>query len=367
MDFRQAREQVSIVQIAEHLGYAYDKSKGIIRPQYKHPNGDRIIISHPNDNSRQMYFNRDGSTDRGSVIDFIKHRLANFPTLSYQKDMDGVNQVLRQFANEPIVTPQYKNEFSLEKQPFDITAFIIKDISLTSKEVDYLTSRNLNAQTIKAFEKHVHSVKDNYAKGEYVNVGFAYKNKHDTIVGFEVRNNNFKAHARGSDKDTGVWKAAMRPFTEQIKDVFLFEGAIDAMSFYQIYHTKFNFKDAAFVSFGGAITPNQMDNVLHTYQNARFYSGFDNDVNGHIYDYAFEKQLNPKFDIDVKRVGEEFVIKHKSNEYKLPYEDFSMKKVVEMTHQKLKLYITKPSLGKDYNEMLRGLKEDMSERRKVKY
>ena len=72
MDFRTARGQVSIIQIAEHLGYTYNKSKGQIKPQYEHPNGDKIIITNPHDNSRQVYFSRDGSNDKGSVIDFIK-------------------------------------------------------------------------------------------------------------------------------------------------------------------------------------------------------------------------------------------------------------------------------------------------------
>jgi hypothetical protein len=349
------------------LGYTHNKSKGRIRPEYHHPNGDKIIISHPNDNSRQMYFNRDGSTDRGSVIDFIKNRLNYFPNVSYQKDMDGVNQVLKRFTNEPIVPPQYKPEFIPEKKLFDIKHFTVENLPLMSKGADYLMSRDINQNTLLVFANHIHLVKDNAAKNGYSNIGFAYKNKHDETVGFEVRNHNFKAHARGSDKDTGVWKAPMRPFAEQIKDVFLFESAIDALSFYQIYQPKFNFKDAAFISFGGAVTPNQMDNVIQTYQNARFYSGFDNDVNGHIYDYAFEKRLNPKLVTEVKRVGEEFVIKHHNKEFKLPYEGFSMKKVAELTGEKLKLYITKPTMGKDYNEMLHGLKKDMTTKRKVKY
>ena len=85
----------------------------------------------------------------------------------------------------------------------------------------------------------------------------------------------------------------MRLFTEKVKDVFLFESSIDAMSFYRIFQTKFNFKDAYFVSFSRVVTQNQMDNVLRTYQNIRFYNGYDNDMNRHIYDYAFEKRLNP--------------------------------------------------------------------------
>jgi Toprim-like/Protein of unknown function (DUF3991) len=372
MDFRQAREQVSIVQIAEQLGYAYDKSKGRIRPQFEHPNGDKIIISHPTDNSRQMYFNRDGSTDRGSVIDFIKNRLNSFPNVHYTKDMDGVNQVIKQFVNEPIVSTYNVSkthliDWNLEKKPFDKKEFDIKEASLESSKMSYLLERGLTTQTLSYFIKHIHLVNDKTAKTQYTNIGFPYKNTKDEIVGFELRGQNFKGHARGSDKDEGVWKAEMRPYAEQIKDVFLFESAIDAMSFYQIYQSKFNFKDATFVSFGGSITPSQMDNVIHSYQNAKFYSGFDNDINGHIYDYAFEKRLNPKLEIDVKRVGEEFVIKHKDSEIKMPLADFSMKKVADLTGAKYSLYATKPSEGKDYNEMLKTLKPERSERKQIKY
>jgi Protein of unknown function (DUF3991)/Toprim-like len=372
MDFRQAREQVSIVQIAEQLGYAYDKSKGRIRPQFEHPNGDKIIISHPRDNSRQMYFNRDGSTDRGSVIDFIKNRLNSFPNVHYTKDMDGVNQVIKQFVNEPIVSMSNAsktnlNDWNLEKKSFDKKEFDIKVAPLDSPKMSYLLERGLTNQTLSYFIKDIHLINDKTAKTQYTNIGFPYKNTKDEIVGFELRGQNFKGHARGSDKDEGVWKADMRPYAEQIKDVFLFESAIDAMSFYQIYQSKFNFKDAAFVSFGGSITPNQMDNVIHSYQNAKFYSGFDNDINGHIYDYAFEKRLNPKLEIDVKRVGEEFVIKHKDSEIKMLLADFSMKKVAELTGAKYNLYATKPSEGKDYNEMLKVILAQKDKTVRLKY
>ena len=372
MDFKEARQRVSIVQIAEHLGYAYNKAKGRIRPQYEHPNGDKIVISFPQDNSRQMYFNRDGSTDRGTVIEFVKQRLRDFNNVNYTKDMDGVNQVLKHFANEPITKsiaapPQYKPPFLLEKEVFDLKTFKISELPTLSNENDYLRKRGINEQTIAVFQKDIRLVTDIKSKTGFANVGFPYKNTQDEIVGIEVRNHKFKGHARGSDKDTGVWKAAMRPFNEQIKNAFLFESAIDALSFYQLYHAKFNFKDAAFISFGGSLTPNQMDNVIHSYQNARFFAGFDRDANGHIYDYAFEKRLNPTLDLDVKRVGETFIIKHKGTEYKLPHDDFSMKKVAELTGVKIQLYVTKPSVGNDYNEMLQHFQKEMGERRVVKY
>lgn len=52
---------------------------------------------------------------------------------------------------------------------------------------------------------------------------------------------------------------------------------IDAMSFYQIYENHYDFKRSAFVSFGGALTNNQIDREINSFKNARFFSGFDND------------------------------------------------------------------------------------------
>ena len=119
MSFQQARQNLSIIQVAEKLGYAYNKAKGQNKPQFEHPNGDKIIISFPNDSSQQVYFNRNGSDDKGSVIDFIKNRLSQFSGLSYQKDMDGVNQVLKQFnaivsvSTIPTLLKPLKNKYSI--------------------------------------------------------------------------------------------------------------------------------------------------------------------------------------------------------------------------------------------------------------
>ena len=97
MTFQEYREQVSIIQVAESLGYVFDPLKGRKSPEFKHPDGDRIIINNPGDSSRQMYFNRDGSNDKGSVIDFVANRLHRFQG-SFRNEIDGMNRVLSRFA-----------------------------------------------------------------------------------------------------------------------------------------------------------------------------------------------------------------------------------------------------------------------------
>lgn len=366
MSFQNARQNLSIIQVAEKLGYDYNKAKGQNKPQFEHPNGDKIIVSFPNDSSRQVYFNRDGSNDKGSVIDFIKNRLNQFTGLSYQKDMDGVNQVLRQFnAIESISTiPKVLTAFKpIEKKPFNLEDFQIKKFE--SSHYEYFISRGLTTQTIEKFKSHITIVKDN--EQQFYNIGFPYRNDKNETVGLELRNQNFKGHARNSDKETGVWIVNFAPVSGLTRQVFLFESAVDAMSFYQIYNNKYDFSTAAFISFGGGIAPKQIDNVLIAFPQAKYFSGFDNDINGHVYDYVIEKRLNPKLDLEVKRVGEEFVIRNKNIELKVPLADFSLKKVAESISLKLQLYIAKPKNGKDYNEMLVALKEMKTERKPERF
>ena len=366
MSFQQARQNLSIIQVAEKLGYAYNKAKGQNKPQFEHPSGDRIIVSFPNDSSIQTYFNRDGSDDRGSVIDFIKNRLNQFSGLSYQKDMDGVNQVLKQFnaivsvSAAPTVSTNFK---PTEKKTFNLDDFQVKKFE--SPHYAYFISRGLTAQTLEKFKSHISIVKQN--EQQFYNIGFPYKNDSNETVGFELRNQNFKGHALNSDKEAGVWIANFAPVAGLTRQVFLFESALDALSFYQIYNNKYDFSTAAFVSFGGGVAPKQIDTVLNTFPQAKYFSGFDNDVNGHVYDYVIEKRLNPKLDLEVKRVGEELVVKSKNTELKLPLADFSLKKIAELTGKKLHLYITKPKHGKDYNEMLVALKEIKTEKKPERF
>lgn len=356
MDFRTARGQVSIIQIAEHLGYTYNKSKGKIRPQYEHPSGDKVIISNPHDNSRQMYFNRDGSNDKGSVVDFIKHRLYQFKNISYQKEMDGVNQVLKQFTNEPIV--QYQPPI-IEKPKFNKDEFIVSTPSVS--QLEYLSKRGLSDKTLTLFQKHIQLVQDRQ-NGLYTNIGFPYKNDRGEVTGFELRNHQFRGHARGSDKDNSTWIANFAMRKEMTRQVFLFESAIDAMSFYQIYQNHYDFKQAAFVSFGGSLTNKQIDMVINSFKNARFFSGFDNDQNGNMYDIMVEKRLNPNFDIEFKRDNDQILAIHKGNEYRFEKDIISLKGIAEAVHLKPMLYATKPQgLQKDYNDMLKSLNENMKQ------
>ena len=65
IDYREARKEVSIVQVLLDLGYKYDKSKGGVSPNFvlRDEHGkeiDRVIVKNPKDLENQGYWRRDG-------------------------------------------------------------------------------------------------------------------------------------------------------------------------------------------------------------------------------------------------------------------------------------------------------------------
>jgi Protein of unknown function (DUF3991)/Toprim-like len=244
----------------------------------------------------------------------------------------------------------------IEKPVFDISQFSVTN-NPSLNQLEYLSKRGLNDTTLKVFQKHITLVKDNQNNAP-INIGFPYKNDWGEVTGFELRNKDFKGHARGTDKESSIWAANFAMRKEMTRSVFLFESAIDAMSFYQIYNKQYDFRHSAFISFGGSVAPKQIDTVTKSYLNARFFSGFDNDFNGNMYDIMFEKRLNPNFEVEFKRDENQIIALHKGVEHRFGKENLSLKTITETTNVKPMLYVTKPShLQKDYNEMLQSLTE----------
>ncbi len=88
-DFRYYREHVSIVQVAESLGYVHNPKAGRDPVEYTHPTYENVLISNPLDCSRQVYFTRNQDNNRGDIVEFVKHRLPLF-NVSYNNPIHGI-------------------------------------------------------------------------------------------------------------------------------------------------------------------------------------------------------------------------------------------------------------------------------------
>ena len=57
-DFPYYRENVSIIQVAESLGYTHNSRAGRNPVEYIHPGEDNIVITNPSSPANQVYFTR---------------------------------------------------------------------------------------------------------------------------------------------------------------------------------------------------------------------------------------------------------------------------------------------------------------------
>jgi len=340
---------VPIVQVAESLGYEFNKKAGRNPLEYKHPDHNTIVISNPK--GRQRYFTRHETENKGSVIDFVKHRLSLFNEY-YSREAEGINKVLSSFAGvihrpDQAFTSPNKKLWLSERKAFNLNDFRLTNPEL--KDLLYLSNhRGINKATLETFISYIQLVKARHMLS--TNIGFPYQvpgtNK---IVGFELVNYLFKGHARGSNKSEGLWVADLSG-TGFPPNVFIAESAIDAMSFYQLYKQKYQLEQAAFISTGGYVTDGQLRNVIQNYSSSQIHTLFDNDISGHLYDIRTACMKANK-NLSIHKEQNEFNFKLNNSSFSLPKENVSLTNFRKESGLRSNIRVHKAK-GKDFNEML---------------
>ncbi|PRY13766.1 uncharacterized protein DUF3991 [Pontibacter ummariensis] len=348
--FSEYREKVPIIQVAESLGYTADLRKGRRSLEYKHPDGDTVIINSPHDSAKQMYFNRDGSTDKGSVIDFVANRLSQFKE-SYSTDAEGVNKVLSRFASEPqtikpTLTPP-------PPKPFVEGCYEPQTISIS--KLHYLTrERGLEPETVEKFLPFIRLVKDleKESSKAYANIAFPLtKPGSDAVIGYDLRNYGFKSVAAGSDRQSGMWIADFAGKPSHTRNVFFAESPIDAMSFYQLRKKELDMDSAAFVSFGGGISKNQIRLALDHWSKAAKNTLFDNDYQGKVYDIALASAISSK-QVSFRKESDSLLFTVNDKRFELPISKLSLNAFEQESGVRSGLHVHKARGFKDFNDII---------------
>ncbi len=341
--YEEYKKYVRIVKVAESLGYELNRKAGKRPLEYKHPEHNTIVIS--NRAGLERYFTRHESENKGTVIDFVKHRLPLF-NVYYSKEAEGINKVLSSFTGS-VQTSAGRTRIA-EKPGFNLKDFNIT--KPTFKDLVYLSNeRGLKGGTLKAFLSDIQLVKQK--NHPITNIGFPYRiPPDDKIVGFELVNFMFKGHARGSNRSSGIWLADLSG-TGFPGRVFIGESAIDAMSFYQLFRKKFQLDNAAFISSGGYVTDKQLRNIISKFPNSRIHTIFDNDLSGHLYDIrAACMKANKDLQVFYKQGGFEFNY-HNKNKFTLNKDQVSLTRFRKETGIRTQISVHKAK-EKDFNEML---------------
>ena len=353
MDLQYFKENVSIIQLVETLGYTYNRRKGRNPLQYEHPNGDKVIISDKLNPSMEVYFTRNKYDDKGTVVDFVKNRLPMF-NVHYTSEWEGVMKVLSEFSGQGYHEPKIKTQ-TIKKPDEPQSPFQINDFELTNpsiKDLGYLQyDRQLSRDALKVFMPFIKLVRE---KGRrYQNIGFTYRIPgEDKVAGFELVNHQFKGHARGSQRRDSVWVADLSSAKQLIDHLYIGESAIDAMSFYQLYQHKFNFDHSVYISTGGNVLKSQVQNIIIAYPMAKIHTIFDNDFSGKMYD-VFLAGIKANREMSIRKHQDSIQFELKKGTFEIPMDQITLAKFERVTWIRSGVRAHK-STGKDFNEMLQN-------------
>ncbi len=306
IDYREARKEVSIVQVLLDLGYKFDKSKGgaspnfVMRDEYG-KEIDRIIVKNPKNLACQGYWRRNG--EKGDLIDLIRENLKSFPVTG-RNDVDTLNKVLASYLgkkdNETLDIDDYLDHSGIhEAKDFDASKYEILNASGHIDHVmTFLEQRGLNRETAVVFAPFMELVKkkpdeNNPSQKTIFNLGFPYHVPGSAeTVGYEIRGyKGFKGKAEGTNSTSGLWTSRLGAIHNEdvptlshpIRKVYFFESAYDAMAFWQINHNTIDLSDCILASTGGSFSDQQITETMKFYQHAQAVDCFDNDLQGRLY------------------------------------------------------------------------------------
>lgn len=287
------RERISIGEIAEKLGYWKNSYPMATHDSYclgesSNPT-DEIVIYNPKSNGTSTYFSRKGGyNDKGNLIDFVLNRLDQFNVTN--KGLKGVSEALNNYLGNSSnitafsVTNPGNSHSNSEIVEFNINYWNPQPLDL--KTNSYLSSkRKLSIKTISDFQSKLHI----YTVGKSNNIGFPFRKPGQMeITNFEMRNYfptnnvNYKGFCRGGNKSESCWIANFVPFN-QVTDLYVFESAIDAMSFYELKGFSKE-TTAAFISIGGNVTSGQIEKLKFTFPGRKWHLCYDKDMAGQCFD-----------------------------------------------------------------------------------
>jgi len=296
--FQDFRSEISIIELAISNGYKLSKSDGLKWPVLKDEvSGDKIIIVNPRSSSNQGYFNPNDSKDKGTLINFVKNRLGSiFPYESGKSEMSNINTVLYNYQNLDIPEKNtYRSNIKELVEKHSTKEFKLPEGITELKNPGYLYFRGLQSQTLNsnAFKGKIFNVRI----GEYDNIGFPYYDAEGGIVGYEIRNKQYKHMVEGSKRSFCVWHSNI---PDTLDRIVLTESPIDALSYHQLKGEK----NTLYVAFSGAVGDDQIATVKAIIKRAnlspdfQFISAVDNDNAGRGYTEKFKKAFAEKITVD---------------------------------------------------------------------
>ena len=290
VNFKELKSRVGVDDVAFSLGYRVDRKAGV--GKYielvlgdSQNRQDTLIVSNRRDKTSQTFFRRDGS--KGDVVTLIRENLDRF-VVSGENEWQKVAKVMARFANKP--EPEYKEDREYIRSASHSTVFDPKRYEFKPIDPDNIprlfSQRGISDETVRTLSPFITLIRDTKNENfDGYNIGFPYTESSESgIRGYEIRGaGGYKSKAAGTNSSSAAWVADLSGGNSyQVKSVFFFESAFDAIAFYQSNKAQLT-NDIALVSIGGTFSDKQITGTMERFPHARAFDCFDNDVAGRIY------------------------------------------------------------------------------------
>ncbi len=222
---------------ADRYGYRRSRRESSVASHVlRHPATDDKIVVRKDRDGHWTYFSVRDDRDHGTIVDFVQRR-GRHPSLG------SVRKELRSWLGMARPLPE-TFELPRRSAPADRRPVAeVIEAARVAVTCDYLSARGLRPETLS--DPRFAGTWRVDARG---NVLFAHRYDSGALTGFEIKNRGFTGFASGGKKT--VWQSRAFPGDDGL---VITEGAIDALSHYQLYRVA-----ARYVSTAGTPSGTQM-------------------------------------------------------------------------------------------------------------
>lgn len=307
LTYEDFKQRINIQEVLQDAGYHLNRKDGIRYPSYvrldsngRRIRGDKFIVTR-----NGMCCFQPPEQRNYNIISFIKEHPHFFAEYTPGMSKDRlVNLVCNRLLNQP-VTERNARVLNPEKQnkPFNANDYEWQSFDLGNWESQkkfypYFKNRGIDLATQRLFADNIFLTTKLRTDGKrYTNLSFplTLPNKPDEKAGLEERSRPnregkmvYKGMAAGSNATQGIWIGNPGHLAlPEVRNVYWFESALDAMAFCQLNASTLNMEDSVFVSTGGSPSQQQFKGMMAETPTATHHLCFDRDRSGQVFAINF--------------------------------------------------------------------------------
>lgn len=389
LTYEDFKQRINIQEVLQDAGYHLNRKDGIRYPSYvrldsdgRRIRGDKFIVTR-----NGLCCFQPPEQRNYNIISFIKEHPHFFAEYTPGMSKDRlVNLVCNRLLNQPVterntrVLDPEKHSKPFNTDDYEWQSFDRGNWESQKKFYPYFKNRGIDLATQRLFADSIFLTTKQRTDGKrYTNLSFplTLPDKPNKKVGLEERSRPnqegkmvYKGMAAGSNATQGIWIGNPGHLAlPEVRNVYWFESALDAMAFCQLNNKKLNTEDSVFVSTGGAPSQQQFKGMIAATPNASHHLCFDRDRAGQMYAINFAlTHAGKDFSSYLSKAGK-LIVRDCSEGYQrheIALEPFDFKKVTES----LGISALKPDLEDavlEYMKMGDGYLQEMYASRRDNY